>query len=129
MTCLAACDTLEGMKLVLAFMLMTLSVFGADVSGKWKGTAEVAGNGPVERTFSFKVDGTKLTGETESQLAGKSEIQNGKVEGDNITFTIKANIQENEMTMNYKGKVEGDKITLATEIEGVGAIEWKLTKQ
>jgi hypothetical protein len=116
------------MKPALAFMLFTISLFGADVTGKWKGTAD-AGNGPIERTFTFKVDGTKLTGETESQMIGKSEIQEGKVEGDTITFTIKANFQGNEMTLAYKGKIEGDKITLASDFGGGQTIEWKLTKQ
>jgi hypothetical protein len=117
------------MKLFIAFLALAVSAFAADITGNWKGTAD-AGNGPIERTFKFKVDGTKLTGETESQLIGKSEITDGKVEGDNISFSIKANFQGNEMVLNYKGKISGDTIKISTEFPGGGqTIEWVLKKQ
>ena len=76
----------------------------ADISGNWKGTADLQGQA-IERTFVFKVDGTKLTGETNSQLLGKSTIEDGKIDGDNISFTITANFQGNALKMTYKGKV------------------------
>jgi len=42
----------------------------ADIAGTWKATAE-GPNGAIERTFVFKVDGTKLTGETTSTMLGQ----------------------------------------------------------
>ena len=71
--------------------------------------------GTIERTFVFKVDGSKVTGETTSQMLGKSIINDGKLEGDTITFTIKGKFQDNEMTLNYKGKIEGDQIKFHVE--------------
>jgi len=106
------------MKLML--MLVTLfafSMFGADVSGTWKGTADIGGN-TIERTFVFKVDGAKLTGETTSEMMGKSTLTDGKVDGDNLSFTITVKFQDNEMKLNYKGKVSGN--TLRFDVEGVG---------
>jgi len=105
-------------RLAILMALFAASVFAADISGKWKGTAEAAGIGSIERTFSFKVDGTKLTGETESEMAGKSQINDGKVEGENISFTITANIQGQELTLAYKGKIVGDQIKLTVELPG-----------
>ena len=95
--------------------LGALSATAADVSGTWKGTAQTP-NGPVERTFTFKVDGDKLTGETSSDMFGKSVIEDGKVDGDNISFTITVSVQGNEGKVNYKGKVEGDSIKFTVEI-------------
>lgn len=111
---------------LLAFF--ALSAWAADVSGNWKGTAE-GPNGAIERTFTFKQDGAKLTGETNSSFTGKSAINDGKIEGDNISFSIKASIQGNEMTLAYKGKITGDTIKLSSEFGGGQAIEWTLKKQ
>ena len=66
----------------------------ADITGTWKGTAETPA-GKVQRTFNFKVDGSKLTGEATSDVLGNSTIQEGKINGDTITFTIDVTIQGN----------------------------------
>jgi len=110
---------------VLALFLVA-SLCAADISGKWKGTAE-GPNGAIERTFTFKVDGSKLTGETESQMMGKAAITDGKIEGDNISFTINANFQGNEMKLTYKGKVVGDQIKLSVDFGGQ-AVEYTLKR-
>ncbi len=117
------------MKLLLTLMaLFALAASAADISGNWKGTAE-GPNGAIERSFTFKQDGPKLTGETNSQFTGKSTIADGKVEGDSISFSITASIQGNEMKISYKGKVTGDTIKLTSDFGGGGqTIEWTLKK-
>jgi hypothetical protein len=123
--------------LVLASILAAVSAIStsvvtataADISGNWKGTADFQGQA-IERTFAFKVDGTKLTGETNSELLGKSTIENGKIDGDDIAFSITANVQGNELKMNYKGKVTGESIKLSVDLGADigGTIEWTLTR-
>src|SRR3954447_4610933 len=117
------------MKLFLTLMaLFAFAASAADVSGNWKGTAE-GPNGAIERSFTFKQDGAKLTGETNSQFTGKSTITDGKVEGDTISFSITAKIQDNEMKIAYKGKIAGDTIKLSSDFGGGGqTIEWTLKK-
>ena len=106
------------MKSILAlFAMLSFSCLAADVTGNWKGTAE-SPNGSIERTFSFKQDGAKLTGETVSSFAGKSTITEGKVDGDKVSFTINVKIQDNELTVTYKGVVSGDTIKFAATIAG-----------
>ena len=114
------CEKVNRMKWLLVLMaLFTMNAVAADISGKWKGTAE-GPNGTIERTFTFKVDGSKLTGETESQMMGKSIITDGKIDGDDITFVITGNFQGNEMKLNYKGTVAGDTIKLSVDFGGGG---------
>lgn len=116
------------MRTLLLFAMCAVSALAADISGKWIGTAE-SSNGKLERTFDFKVDGGKLSGETESQLIGKSAIKDGKVDGDNITFTIVANFQGNEMTLTYKGKIVGDQIKLSVAIAALDqTVEYTLKR-
>ena len=104
------------MKTALALAVLFASVLSAaDITGTWKGTAETQA-GSVERTFVFKVDGTKLTGETTSDRFGKSTINDGKIDGDNLSFTITINFNGNEAKANYKGKVSGDTIKLTVDV-------------
>jgi hypothetical protein len=116
-------------RLLIVAALFAAVATAADISGTWKGTAENQG-GTIERTFVFKVDGTKLTGETVSEMMGKSTIADGKIDGDNISFSITAKFQDNEMKLNYKGKVTGDTIKLNVEFQGGGGqtIEWTLKR-
>ena len=123
------------MKRILCRILYLMAVFAlalsaADISGNWKATADF-GNGPMERTFTFKVDGNKLTGETNSSMMGKSEIADGKVDGDNVTFTITVKFQDNEMKLTYKGKVNGggDGIKFTVDVaQGGQQIVWDAKK-
>jgi hypothetical protein len=92
-----------------------MTASAADVSGTWKGSAETP-NGTVERTFVFKVDGDKLTGETSSNMFGKATIEDGKIDGDNISFKISVSLQGSDAKVNYKGKVAGDEIKFTVEI-------------
>jgi len=117
------------MKLLITLMaLFAFVAAAADVSGNWKGTAE-GPNGAIERSFTFKQEGAKLSGETVSQYTGKSTITDGKVEGDTISFSITAKFQDNEMKLTYKGKITGDTIKLSSDFGGNGqTIEWTLKK-
>ncbi len=100
----------------------------ADINGTWKATAE-GPNGSMERTFVFKVEGSKVTGETTSSMMGKSTIDDGKIDGDTVTFTITVKFQENEMKLNYKGKVSGNEIHFTVENPAGGnTIEWNAKK-
>jgi hypothetical protein len=112
------------LSFLLAFFAMLAT--GADLTGNWKGTAQF-GDNAIERTFSFKVDGKKLTGETSSEMMGKSVIADGVVDGDQISFTITGNLQGTEMKLHYKGTVQGDEIKLTSDANGQ-EIQWKLKK-
>jgi hypothetical protein len=113
-------------KLLFILTIMLVAVFGAmaaDISGKW--TAETPGrNGGAPRvtTFTFKVDGSKLTGSISRPGRGGdpmvSEITEGKVDGNNVTFSVKMQMGGQEMVSNYKGTVNGDTIELETTRPG-----------
>jgi hypothetical protein len=108
-------------RLLFLLAAVALATFAADVTGTWKGTADTP-NGKTERTFVFKVDGNTLTGETTSDMLGKSTIENGKIEGDDISFTITAKYQDQELKLKYTGKVTGDEIKLHVESDaGINA--------
>jgi len=112
----------------LLILLFALPLLAADVAGNWKASAE-GPNGSMTRTFAFKVDGEKLSGETVSSFAGKSEITEGTVKGDNLSFVITLNLQGNEMKVKYEGKVVNKDEIKLTALVGDNTIEWVAKRQ
>jgi hypothetical protein len=104
---------------MLFVLLLSLAgaVCAADITGKW--TAQVPGRDgtPRETTFNFKVDGDKLTG-TVSGRQNDNPISDGKVKGDDISFTVKMSFGGNDVVLNYKGKVAGEEIKFSRTREG-----------
>ena len=107
------------MKIRLALLsgLLAIAAFAADVTGKW--TAEVPGRGgnTQTQTFNLKADGSTLTG-TVSGRMGDTEISDGKIDGDTITFSVVREFQGNKIKINYTGKVSGDAINFKMQREG-----------
>jgi hypothetical protein len=105
------------MRASLFLLLAAVAVFAADVSGKW--VAQVPGRGGQTRevTFNLKADGGSLTG-TVSGRQGDVQISDGKVDGDNISFTQVMEFNGNSMKLIYKGKISGDEIKFTREREG-----------
>lgn len=105
-------------KLILIFSIMLLTSIGvlaADVSGKWQ--AQVRGrNGQTrDATFTFKVDGDKLTGTMSGGQAGDIAIADGKVSGNTVSFTVTRERGGNTIKQTYTGTVSGDEIKFKRE--------------
>jgi hypothetical protein len=104
------------LSVCFALAILT-SVWASDVSGKW--VAQVPGRDGQTRetTFNFKAEGDKLTG-TMSGRQGDVQIADGKIAGDDISFTVTVNFGGNEIKLLYKGKVAGDEIKFTRTREG-----------
>jgi opacity protein-like surface antigen len=99
-------------------LMLSLAAFAADVTGKW--TADVPGrNGQTRtQTITLKADGDKLTGTVSGPQGAETPITDGKITGDNISFTVKREFNGNEMKINYTGTVSGNEIKMKTQREG-----------
>ena len=93
---------------VTLLLLVAAVAFAADVSGTWTASFDTQ-VGQQNYTYTFKVDGGKLTGTAKSNL-GEGTITNGTVNGDDITFTENLNYQGMALQIAYKGKISGDEI-------------------
>lgn len=97
-----------------ASLLLAVSSFAADISGKW--AAEMQGpQGTMTTTFTFKAEGEKLTG-TVSGRGGDTAITDGVIKGDEVSFNVTRTMNGNEMKMAYKGKVAGDEIKMTRTV-------------
>ena len=105
--------TLIGAVIAVA---MAAAAFAADVTGTWTATFDTQ-VGAQKYTYTFKVDGKKLTGKAKSELAGtESEIAEGTVSGDDISFVENLNFQDMPLRIVYKGKIAGDDLKLTRTI-------------
>jgi hypothetical protein len=103
------------------FLVLTMvPLVGADsnVDGEWEGKVE-SPRGTRTLTFSFKVEGEKLTGKVKTQM-GESEISDGKLDGDTISFKQRMSFRGRGITLLYTGKISGDEIKFTREAEGMG---------
>jgi hypothetical protein len=98
------------MKKLISLLALGVAMFGADITGKWTGKIETP-NGSRDVNMTFKADGATLTGSV-SGRNGDTPIENGKIDGDNISFTVTRSFNGNEFKTNYKGTVAGDTIKL-----------------
>ena len=104
------------LSLLVVAMLAPAAV-AADVNGKWVSEMKTPDGQVRTSTFEFKADGEKLTG-TVAGSRGSSEISEGKISGDDISFVVVRKIQEREVKMEYKGKVSGSEIKFNVNFGG-----------
>ena len=97
------------------------AAFGADISGTWTASFETQ-VGTQNYTYTFKVEGNKLTGTAKSNL-GEATIDMGTVNGDDVTFVEHLNYQGMQLDIPYKGKVSGDEIKFTRKVGDVATEE------
>jgi hypothetical protein len=98
---------------VLFLALGSLTALAADFSGKWTATVE-SPRGTQTITFDFHVDGAKLTGKVTTPR-GDTDISDGKIDGDTISFAQVMNFNGNEFKITYTGKADGDTIKFSRQ--------------
>ena len=99
---------------VVALAALATAVWAADITGKWSAQMNGPDGGGMTLTFTFKQSGTKLTGTMDGPGGEAMQIQDGKVDGDKISFAISFN----EMKIVHEGVVKGDEITLTVKMDG-----------
>ena len=100
---------------VTALAIFLTALWAADVSGKWKAEFTTPDGQSRTTTFAFQVDGAKLTG-TVGSVMGEAKIDDGKVSGDEISFSVTRNFGGNDVKMLYKGKVAGEEIKFTVSV-------------
>lgn len=101
-------------KKFLLFMLATFiflaTASAQDINGHWTGTVM----DQYKVAYDFKVQGDSLTGKDTHPDGSVSDISNGKVNGDSLSFDVP--IQGN-MT-HVTGQIKGETITLHFGVQG-----------
>lgn len=105
---------------LLSIAALPSFLFAADVTGTWKSEFD-SQIGQQKYTYTFKQDGTNLTGQAHSEINDQkrdAELKEGKVVGDDISFVEMLDFQGNEIRISYTGKIStnADEIKLTREV-------------
>lgn len=76
----------------------------ADISGTWKASFDTQ-IGQQNYTYTFVVKDGVLTGKIQSEMGGTTDIADGKVDGDKVSFVETFKFQDMEIKITYTGKV------------------------
>jgi hypothetical protein len=90
-----------------------------DPTGTWKSSFTNQNGDVRETTTTLKLDGEKLTG-TVSGRNGDTAIESAKLSGEEISFQVTREFNDNKVVTKYSGKISGDTITGKTESERNG---------
>ncbi len=93
---------------------LALTAWAADLTGQWTATFNTQ-IGEQHYTYTFKVDGEKLTG-TAKNDRGTTDITNGTIKGDQISFDERLDFNGQTIVIQYTGTVSGDSIKLHRKV-------------
>ena len=110
---------MKNLRLILmGCCLAVVSLWAADVSGKYSYEMTGRNGNTMTANLTLKADGDKLTGSV-SGRGGDTDISDGKVSGDDVSFVVVREFNGNKITSNYKGKVvDADTIHFTVTTEG-----------
>ena len=96
--------------MLIALFMFSFVTTATDVTGRWTGTIM----DQFEVVYDFTQDGETVGGTTVGPDGSTIKIANGKIKGDDISFTI--NVMGGDLPI--KGKVDGDTMKLTFTMEG-----------
>ena len=100
----------------ILFLLLATAAWATDITGTWKGDVSTPDGNTFTLTYTFKQDGAKLTGTVLGPQGDPLPIDNGKVEGGKISFSVKVDMNGGTV-FSSEGTINGDEITLKTKAD------------
>jgi hypothetical protein len=116
--------------LAVALVCVAVPALAADPTGTWKWTTERNGQ-KVETTLKLKADGKALTGTISGRNNSEIAVEDGKVDGDNVSFQVTREFNGNKIIQKFNGKLSGDTIKGKIESERNGektSRDWEAKK-
>jgi len=96
------------LALVLSFAAAAgATLLAADAAGKWRGIIDTP-DGPITVVYALAVDGGGVTG-TATGPQGEHPIENGKIDGDVVSFTL--TLSDGALVM-HEGTVSEDQMSM-----------------
>lgn len=105
--------------IVVAISVLALVAFaqGKDISGSWTTTLQRGGQTRTLK-MDLKIAGNSVTGTIDVAPDVTAQIQNGKLEGDQLTFDVIAPEHGHTKKIHFTGDLGEDTVTLRNESSG-----------
>ena len=114
------------LRFLTVALLLAAPIFAADIDGKWTGTID-AGGGPMPLVYNFKADGATLTGTTTGPDGTEIKISEGKIQGNDISFTLNLDFGGQAFAVTCKGVLAGTDLKITMDFAGM-PFEFSLKK-
>lgn len=99
------------------FMFVAGMAFAADIDGNWAGEVQGMDGNPMKISYTFKADGATLTGTTKGMDGNDISIQDGKIDGDNFSFSLDFGMGQ---PMKFNCTLKGDTIEMKMDMGDMG---------
>lgn len=117
-----------GVSVAALLLLVSGMAFAAEIDGTWTGKmAGPDGGEGFPISYTFKAEGTTLTGSMPGMPGPDGTpgqpipIKDGKIDGNNISFSVVFDFGGQEMKMDYKGVLSGDTLKITFDMMGTPA--------
>ena len=109
--------------LLVTVVLLPLTAIAADIGGRWNGTVSTP-DGEFSLSYTFQAVGDTFTGSMFDGY-GEKAIDDGKVDGDTISFSVRVDYGGGPITLSYTGVVADDQIALTSVGDGHDGPWWR----
>ena len=106
------------LRIFTIVLLLAAPIFAADIDGKWTGTID-GGGGPMQVVYNLKAEGATLTGTTIGPDGMEIKISDGKIDGNNISFTLNLDLGGMPFSMACKGVLSGTDLKISVDFAGM----------
>lgn len=118
---------MKQLGIAIGLIGLALGALAVDITGRWTSEFD-SPRGHQKYTFTFKQEGTNLTGTAIAEVNERrreTELKEGKVVGDSVSFVELLNFGGNEIRITYTGKVSADanELRLTRQVGDFGATE------
>ena len=110
-------------------MVLAIPATAAEIDGKWKGAMSSRDGNAREVAFQFKAEGAALTGNFIGPMGREIAIQDGKVSGDSISFSVSLEFNGSMVKIGYAGKLSGGELNMRMQREAASrSVEFTLKR-
>lgn len=103
-------------RTIAVVLLLAMNAFGGDLTGKWSGSFRADGaDRDVPQLFILKQDENRLTGSGGPEQGEQYPIENGRVDGDRVSFEITTG----EWKFTYDLRVAGARMAGNLELKSI----------
>lgn len=102
----------------ILIILLVCAAHAIDISGQWRAEFDTQ-IGKQKYLFTFRADGDKLTGKAAAEVNDQkreTELKEGKIDSNTVSFVETLNIQDNDVRIQYTGQIGTNEISFTREV-------------